>query len=149
LQLARPHRQQTVFGSTLYPDTAIEPWLTVDPTDPSRFLVGHDRFSPGSIPVDSIAFSQSLDRGATWSTPIRINSTPPNAPPAHFTTRNSDLAVRNFYEKFIARVTSLSSTAAVVARLHNELNRPELHDKASAAIRSLIEEVRLVETPAN
>jgi hypothetical protein len=50
-----------------------------------------DRFSPfptvecttptGSIPVDSIAFSQSLDRGATWSAPIKINATPPNANP--------------------------------------------------------------------
>jgi DNA invertase Pin-like site-specific DNA recombinase len=31
-----------------------------------------------------------------------------------------------------------------VARLHEELNRPELREEASAAIRSLIEEVRLV-----
>jgi site-specific DNA recombinase len=33
-----------------------------------------------------------------------------------------------------------------VARLHEELNRPELREEASAAIRSLIEEVRLVPT---
>jgi len=33
---------------------------------------------------------------------------------------------------------------AKVARLHEELNRPELREEASAAIRSLIEEVRLV-----
>jgi hypothetical protein len=31
-----------------------------------------------------------------------------------------------------------------VARLHEELNRPELRDEASAALRSLIDEVRLV-----
>ena len=34
-----------------------------------------------------------------------------------------------------------------VARLHEELNRPELRDEAAVAIRNLIEEVRLV--PAN
>jgi hypothetical protein len=33
----------------------------------------------GSIPIDGIAFIQSLDGGATWSTPIMINQTPPNA----------------------------------------------------------------------
>jgi len=33
-----------------------------------------------------------------------------------------------------------------VARLHEELNRPELREEASAVIRSLIEEVRLVPT---
>jgi site-specific DNA recombinase len=31
-----------------------------------------------------------------------------------------------------------------VARLHEELNRPELREEASAALRSLIEEIRLV-----
>jgi site-specific DNA recombinase len=31
-----------------------------------------------------------------------------------------------------------------VARLHEELNRPELREEAAAAIRGLIEEVRLV-----
>ena len=30
---------------------------------------------------DEIAFSQSTDNGATWSTPVRINQTPPNANP--------------------------------------------------------------------
>jgi len=48
-----------------------------------------DRFNPfptvacttptGSIPVDGIAFSESDDGGATWSAPIMINKTPPNA----------------------------------------------------------------------
>jgi hypothetical protein len=33
----------------------------------------------GTIPVDSIAFSQSLDGGVTWSTPIQVNQTPINA----------------------------------------------------------------------
>jgi hypothetical protein len=33
----------------------------------------------GTIPVDGIAFSQSLDGGRTWSTPIQVNQTPTNA----------------------------------------------------------------------
>jgi hypothetical protein len=33
----------------------------------------------GTIPVDGIAFSQSLDGGLTWSTPIQVNQTPTNA----------------------------------------------------------------------
>jgi len=46
-----------------------------------------DRFSratcttsgAGTITVDGIAFSQSLDGGRTWSTPIKVNQTPRNA----------------------------------------------------------------------
>ena len=43
------HRQETVFGSIVYPDTAIEPWVAADPTDASRLLVAHqqDRFDDG------------------------------------------------------------------------------------------------------
>ena len=33
------HQQETAFGSVLYPNTAIEPWVAVDPTDTSRLLV--------------------------------------------------------------------------------------------------------------
>jgi hypothetical protein len=33
----------------------------------------------GTIPVDSIAFSQSTNGGVTWSAPIMINQTPPNS----------------------------------------------------------------------
>jgi hypothetical protein len=33
----------------------------------------------GTITVDGIAFSQSLDGGRTWSTPIQVNQTPTNA----------------------------------------------------------------------
>ena len=47
-----------------------------------------DRFSAatcttptGTIPVDGIAFSQSLDGGVKWSTPIKINGTPTNTNP--------------------------------------------------------------------
>jgi hypothetical protein len=35
----------------------------------------------GANPVDGIAFSQSLDGGKTWSTPIQVNQTPTNANP--------------------------------------------------------------------
>jgi hypothetical protein len=45
-----------------------------------------DRFSTatcttptGSIPVDGIYFSESRDRGVTWSAPVMINKTPANA----------------------------------------------------------------------
>src|SRR5689334_7081444 len=41
--------QKAAYGSTLYPNTSIEPWVAADPTDPSRLLVGHqqDRWSDG------------------------------------------------------------------------------------------------------
>src|SRR5215831_10446078 len=63
-------RQQTVFGSTLYPDTAIEPWLAVDPTDPSRFLVGHrqDRWSDGG--ARGLVGVVSSDAGSHWKDSI-------------------------------------------------------------------------------
>jgi len=35
----------------------------------------------GSVPIDGIAFIQSLDGGQSWSEPIHINQTPPNANP--------------------------------------------------------------------
>jgi hypothetical protein len=39
------------------------------------------RFSGGEF--DSIAFSQSLDGGLTWSEPIKVNLTPTNVPPGN------------------------------------------------------------------
>jgi len=50
----------------LYPDTAIEPWLAVDPTDPSRFLVGHqqDRWSDGG--ARGLVGVVSSDAGSHW-----------------------------------------------------------------------------------
>jgi hypothetical protein len=64
------HRQQTVFGSTLYPDTAIEPWLAVDPTDASRLLVGHqqDRWDDGGS--RGLVGVLSNDAGKTWKDTI-------------------------------------------------------------------------------
>jgi hypothetical protein len=64
------HRQQTAFGSILYPDTAIEPWLAVDPTDASRLLVGHqqDRWSDGG--ARGLVGVLSTNAGSTWKDTI-------------------------------------------------------------------------------
>jgi hypothetical protein len=40
---------------------------------------GDGRFSPGANTLQSIAFSQSLDFGFTWSAPIKVNQTPPSS----------------------------------------------------------------------
>jgi hypothetical protein len=68
-------QQETTFGSVLYPNTVIEPWVAVDPTDASRLLVGHqqDRWSDGGARGDIDALSNN--GGATWTNPI-----PPNPP---------------------------------------------------------------------
>jgi hypothetical protein len=51
----------------------INPEAVVDPTSGAVCVVWQDnRFGPRS----SIAFSQSLDGGLTWSSPIRVNQTP-------------------------------------------------------------------------
>jgi hypothetical protein len=64
------HAQQTVFGSILFPDTAIEPWVAVDPSDPSRLLVGHqqDRWSDGGS--RGLVGVVSKDAGRTWTDTI-------------------------------------------------------------------------------
>jgi hypothetical protein len=51
----------------------INPEAIVDPKTGAAYVVWQDlRFGPRS----SIAFSQSLDGGLTWSSPIRVNQTP-------------------------------------------------------------------------
>jgi len=51
----------------------INPEAVADPTSGAVYVVWQDnRFGPRS----SIAFSQSLDGGHTWSSPIRVNKTP-------------------------------------------------------------------------
>jgi hypothetical protein len=69
------HQQESAFGSVLFPNTAIEPWVAVDPTDTSRLLVGHhqDRWSDGG--ARGVTDALSNDGGATWTNPI------PAAPP--------------------------------------------------------------------
>lgn len=52
------------------------PEIAVDRNNGNLYVVWQDsRFSG----VDEIALSRSTDGGLTWSTPIRINQTPPNA----------------------------------------------------------------------
>jgi hypothetical protein len=64
------HSQQTAYGSTLYPNTSIEPWVAVDPTDALRLLVGHqqDRWSDGG--ARGLVGVVSSDAGSTWSDTI-------------------------------------------------------------------------------
>jgi BNR repeat-like domain len=60
----------------------IIPEVAVDPASGALYVVWQDaRFSDGEF--DSIAFSQSLDGGLTWSEPIKVNLTPTNVPPGN------------------------------------------------------------------
>ena len=55
----------------------IIPQVTVDPNSGAIYVVWQDaRFGPRS----SIAFSQSLDGGRTWSPTIKVNATPTSVP---------------------------------------------------------------------
>jgi hypothetical protein len=57
----------------------IIPDVAVNPDDGRLYAVWQDaRFS--GFQNDSIAFSQSLNGGRTWSAPIKVNATPTNAP---------------------------------------------------------------------
>jgi hypothetical protein len=64
------HRQETAFGSVLYPNTPIEPWVAVDPQDTSRFLAGHqqDRWDDGG--ARGLVGVVSNDGGASWTNTI-------------------------------------------------------------------------------
>jgi hypothetical protein len=57
----------------------IIPDVAVNPANGALYAVWQDaRFS--DFENDSIAFSQSLDGGSTWSDPIKVNATPTNVP---------------------------------------------------------------------
>ena len=64
------HQQETAYGSVLYPNTVIEPWVASDPTNPSRLLVGHhqDRWNDGG--ARGLVGVASSDGGATWADTI-------------------------------------------------------------------------------
>jgi hypothetical protein len=67
-------------GVALYEYTAAVAFAAMDRQSGALYAVWEDsRFSQGKY--NSIAFSQSLDGGLTWSEPIRINGTPNNIPP--------------------------------------------------------------------
>jgi len=67
-------------------DAAILYSVALNPVSGAIYLTWQDdRFSSatcttptGSIPIEGIVFSESDDGGATWSTPVMINQTPPN-----------------------------------------------------------------------
>ena len=71
----RVSQQETTFGSTLFPNTSIEPWVAVDPTNSSRLLVGHqqDRWSDGGS--RGLVGVVSSDGGATWTNTIPNGAT--------------------------------------------------------------------------
>jgi len=64
------HAQESAFGSVLFPATSIEPWVAVDPTDPSRLLAGHqqDRWNDGGS--RGLVGVVSNDAGSTWANTI-------------------------------------------------------------------------------
>src|SRR6516162_10271437 len=68
------HAQETAYGSILYPNTSIEPWVAVDPTTASfpssRLLVGHqqDRWDDGGARGN--VGVESNDGGRTWTNTI-------------------------------------------------------------------------------
>jgi len=96
------HQQETTFGSFLYPNTSIEPWVAVDPTDPSRLLVGHqqDRWSDGGARSDIDALSN--DGGATWT-----NAIPPNPPGVTECTGGKDARASDPWTAFANDGTAL------------------------------------------
>ena len=73
-------QQETELNATLFPNTAIEPWVAIDPTDATRVLVGHqqDRWSDGGS--RGLVGNLSKDGGASWNETIPGGS--PLAPAA-------------------------------------------------------------------
>ena len=75
----------TVFdpntGQSSIEDT-MNPMFAVDSRSGNLYAVWEDgRFS--NLEYNQVAFSMSSDGGFAWSTPIRINQTPPNIPPGN------------------------------------------------------------------
>jgi hypothetical protein len=87
-QVITPNGVVSPDAGELVRDAAILYSVAVNKRNGALYLVWQDaRFTTtpcvtpgfGTQPVDMVAFSQSLDGGLTWSTPIRINQTPANA----------------------------------------------------------------------
>ncbi len=68
-------QQEAVFGSVLFPETAIGPWVAVDATNPARLLIGYqqDLWSDGDSRGD--VGLVSADGGATWTASIPPETT--------------------------------------------------------------------------
>jgi hypothetical protein len=62
--------EEAAFDSVLYPGTAIEPWVAVDPIAPTHLLVAHqqDRWNDGGARGNT--GNLSTNNGATWSDTI-------------------------------------------------------------------------------
>lgn len=70
----------------------IVPDVAVDPSSGALYVAWQDRRFNG---VASIAFSQSLDGGATWSAPIKVNQTPTGIPLGNQQAFTPSVAVRS------------------------------------------------------
>ena len=72
ITIYRNNSQDTASISDNYISSIFEdkPWMTVDPTNGNRVLVSWTRFTGTS---DMIMFTQTVNGGANWSTPIQIN----------------------------------------------------------------------------
>jgi hypothetical protein len=72
-----------IRGGDLLPDVAVNRtsgdlsavWMD------ARFGAGGVPFAAGAFQFDQIAFAQSTDGGASWSSPIKVNQTPTGEPP--------------------------------------------------------------------
>src|ERR671914_593709 len=119
--------------------------IAVDRDTGAVYLVWQDsRFGPRS----SIAFSQSLDGGLTWSTPIKVNQTPDLAnnlneqaflPMVHVLDDGTVAVSYYDFRSNTARKTT-TETEAFIAHCH-----PNSKDCAAAA--SWGEEVKVVDAP--
>jgi hypothetical protein len=72
LQVTDPNTHQSLRAGLGLGDIA------VDPNSGALYVVIEDAGVGGG--VDGVAFSQSLDGGFTWSTPVKANQTPTNIP---------------------------------------------------------------------
>ena len=75
ISVTDPETGEDVRTGDIIPDVAVDP----DPDSGRLYAVWQDaRFS--DFQNDSIAFSQSLNGGRTWSAPVKVNETPEDIP---------------------------------------------------------------------
>jgi hypothetical protein len=77
IEITDPETGDAVRTGDIIPDIAVD--STSGATSGRLYAVWQDAsFNGGN--ADAIAFSQSLDGGVTWSTPVKVNKTPTNIP---------------------------------------------------------------------
>lgn len=74
-----PETGDAVRTGDIIPDIAVDQTSAGSPTSGRLYAVWQDASFNGGQ-ADAIAFSQSLDGGLTWSTPVQVNKTPTNVP---------------------------------------------------------------------